>query len=452
MLTSEILKITKGELLSGNTGAEIDPAGISSDSRTIKKKDFFLPLKGKNFNGENFIDDAFKRGAIGAFTTRHNTAHNAQKKIIIRVKDTTEALQKIAHYHRMKFKIPVIGVTGSNGKTTVKEMIARVLSSKYNVLKNEGTKNNHLGLPQTLLKLKTKHDICVLEMGTNHKGEIKLLADIARPDIAVITNIGLSHLRFLKDLKGVFESKSEIFSFFGKDSLAILNGDDKYLLKIKGDKFKIMRFGLNGTNDFYASKVYKEKNRMKFLLNNKLPFMLNLLGTHNIYNALAAITVARHFKLPYTSIARQLETYDPARMRMSVKNINGIVVINDAYNSNPLSMGCAMETVRSYPARSRWIVSADMLELGRKENDFHSMVGETVAREKFDGLLTFGSLSRHTSCAALKFGMPPERVWHCSSREEIADILRKSAKSGDVVLVKGSRAMRMEEVIEKLKG
>ena len=450
MKISDIVRITNGRLVSGSPEADIDLASISTDSRTIVKGEFFLPLKGNNFDGEKFIGEVFKKGAMGAFTTSHGPWTLATGHIIIQVKDTTDALHKIAHANRMEFDIPVIGVTGSNGKTTVKDMIAGVLSSKFNVLKNEGTKNNHIGLPQTLLKLNKDHDACVLEMGTNHKGEVRLLADIARPDIAVITNIGPSHLEFLKDLNGVLKSKKEIFEFFSKDNIAILNGDDEYLSEVKRDKFKVVRFGLNKANEFKASIISTEKGKIDFLVNGEFPFVLNIAGIHNVHNALAAIAVARHFKLDYESIKKKLAGYAPPSMRLNVKNIDGVIIINDAYNSNPLSMRAALETVKIYPAKARWVVSADMLELGKKENYFHAAVGKAIARGGFDGLVTFGDLSRHMSSAALKSGMPKDRVWHCSTRDEVTDILRKVIKEGDVVLVKGSRAMKMEEVVERL--
>jgi UDP-N-acetylmuramoyl-tripeptide--D-alanyl-D-alanine ligase len=451
MQVSEIVKITKGKLISGDLKAGIDLGMISTDSRTLKPGEFFLPLKGANFNGENFIDDALKKGARGTLTTQYAIRCTQYEKVIIRVTNTTDALQRIAHHHRMKFKIPVIGVTGSNGKTTVKDMIHKVLSLRYNVLKNEGTKNNHIGVPQALLKLKPAHDMCVLEMGTNHKGEIGLLADIARPDVAVITNIGPSHLEFLKDLEGVFNAKKEIFEYLGRDAMAILNGDDKYLSRIKNKKFKITRFGLRDLNDFKASQISTENGRIKFFLNDRSPFTLNLLGVHNVYNSLAAIATAHHCGMSYEAIKKALREYKSASMRLNVEEIGGLVIIDDAYNSNPLSMRYALESVKDYPAKSRWIVSADMLELGARELDFHAMVGESIAKFGFDGLITLGSLSKHMSSRALECGMRKDRVWHCSTRGEVAEIIRKMAKEGDCILVKGSRAMRMEEVIERLR-
>lgn len=452
MKISEIIKITKGKLISGASGIDISPADISTDSRTISKGQFFMPLKGGNFDGEQFIEEAFKSGAIGTFLTHDAMRYAQHEKIVIKVKDTTDALQKLAHHNRIRFNIPVIGVTGSNGKTTVKDMIAKVLSPKFNVLKNEGTKNNHIGVPLTLLKLNSSHGACVVEMGTNHRGEIRLLAGIALPTMVVMTNVGPSHLKFLKDLKGVFAAKKEILETLKRGSLVVLNGDDEYLSTIKSKIFKIMRFGLDTANDLYASGISADGNGIKFILNDRSPFTLNLIGAHNVLNALAAIAVAYNFGINYRDIKNALSEYSPVDMRLNARRIGDITVIDDAYNSNPLSMRSAIEALAEYPAKGRWIVSADMLELGRKEEDFHKSVGETIAKSSFSGLITFGPLSRHTSLRALECGMDRNRVWHCCDRARIADILKKSMHEGDAVLVKGSRAMKMEEVIENLKG
>jgi UDP-N-acetylmuramoyl-tripeptide--D-alanyl-D-alanine ligase len=463
MKISEIIKVTKGSLISGSPETEIDLSGVSTDSRTIGPGQFFLPIKGANFNGEEFIEAAFKNGASGTFTAQYalrppaggsfncgRAGATQHGKILIRVKDTIDALQKLAHHNRTRFTGPVVGVTGSNGKTTVKDMIAKVLSSKFNVLKNEGTKNNHIGVPLTLLRLDKSHDMCVVEMGTNHHGEIRLLAGIASPTIAVITNIGPSHLEFLRDLKGVFAAKREILEALNRDSLAVINGDDEYLSSIKSKVFKIMRFGFNSTSDFHASGFSADASGMKFILNDRSPFTLNLIGSHNVSNALAAIAVAYNFDISYQDTKKALSEYSPAGMRLNARQMGGITVIDDAYNSNPLSMRSAIEALAEYPAKGRWMVSADMLELGQREEDFHKEIGETIAKSGFSGLITFGRLSRHTSLRALECGMDKNRVWHCSDRAKIVDILKKSMGKGDAVLVKGSRAMKMEEVVKKL--
>lgn len=451
MKIREIVKITDGKLLAGDPGLEVDLSLISTDSRNIGEGEFFLALSGPNFCGSDFVADAFAKGAIGAIAERCDARSAPAGKVLIKVADSTKALQRIAAAHRQAFTIPVICVTGSNGKTTVKDMIAHVLSAQFNVLKNEGTKNNHIGVPQTLLKLKKDHDICVLELGTNHRGEIAALADIARPTIAVLTNVGPSHLEFLKDLKGVYEEKKDIMKFLDpKGSFVVLNGDDEYFSKIRGGKLKVIRYGLKAANDFRADIVSTDKDHVAFLLNGTEGFELNLLGVHNVYNALATIAVATHFKIDHETLRKALAQFRPTRMRLNIVRVGDIVIINDSYNSNPLSMRMAVEAMRHYPARARWVVSADMMELGAGSVDFHKMVGEMIAASHIEGLLTFGELSRHTLSAALRAGMDEESLWHCSTHDEIAEILKKVTQKGDLVLVKGSRSMKMENVIDRL--
>jgi len=453
MLVSEIVRVTKGVLLSGDPSADIAPERMSTDSRTIGRGGFFIALKGANFNANRFLEEVFRKGAIGAVIMGQGPKDRIKGKIIIRVKDTTKALQDIARSHRMKFRIPVIAVTGSNGKTTAKEMIWRVLSSRYNVLKNEGTKNNHIGVPQTLLRLKAKHDICVLELGTNHKGEIKVLGDIARPTVCVMMNIGPSHLEFLSSLKGVYEEKKRILGTFFKASggTAVLNGDDEYLAGIRGKGFRIFKFGFKESNDYRGCVISRDRNGIKFSLNGRGEFALRLLGTHNVYNALAAITVARQFRVSYESIRKALLAHRPAHMRLDPEKVNGVDIINDAYNSNPMSMKQALEVVQYYPAKKKWVVIGDMLELGKDSVGFHRMIGELAAKSGVEGLLTFGRLSKHALSAAFECGMDKGSLRHCSSPDEIAAVLKKVTRKGDVVLLKGSRAMRLEEVLDKLK-
>ena len=452
MNVREIVKITHGKLLSGNPDKEIIPSKISADSRTIKKGDFFIALKGPNFDGNDFVDDVLYKGACGIITTNHQPPITNHGIVVIRVSDTTKALQDIAAYHRKQFQIPVICVTGSNGKTTVKDMAWHLLSTKYNALRNEGTKNNHIGVPQTLLKLNSKHRMCVLELGANHKGEIARLADIARPTVAVITNIGPSHLEFFGSLENVFETKKEILRYLDRNKgLVILNGDDEFLSRIDPEKFKVMRYGFNDSNDLRAETLTPKSKGLVFVVNNKMIFELGLLGRHNIYNALAAIAVGLHFGIDYKTIREVFLDYKPADMRLKLERIRGIDVLNDSYNSNPLSMMRALEVVKYYPAKARWVVSGDMLELGEESERFHKMIGESIARSNVEGLVTFGEFSRHTLSQAKAGGMKHNRLWHCSTHGEIAKVLRKCARPGDVVLLKGSRSMKMEEVLQKLK-
>lgn len=450
MKINEILKVIHGRLLSGDPETDIDLGKVSCDSRTIGKGDFFLALKGPNFDGADFLDEVFQKGATGAIVTKKPSQRAYPGKILIETSDTTCALQHIARHHRMKFRIPVIGVTGSSGKTTVKEMIAACLSTKYNVLKNEGTKNNHIGVPQTLLKLDPSHDIAVLELGTNHHGEIRRLSKICRPTVSVITVIGPSHLEYLKDLEGVFEAKKEIIEHMEDDGLLVLNGDDEFLSRIRHSRFSVVRFGFNSTNDFRATSLAIEKDRISFVVDHSSRFELRLLGSHNVYNALAAIAVSTSFGIGEKAMKKALLEQRPGNLRLNLLKVNGVDVINDSYNSNPLSMKLALEALKIYPARERWVVSGDMLELGKKSKHFHETLGALVAQSGAKGLLTYGRYSKYTSSSARRFGMPRDKVWHCKTHDEAAGILKRIVKKGDVVLVKGSRGMRMEKVVEKL--
>ncbi|MBN1527233.1 MAG: UDP-N-acetylmuramoyl-tripeptide--D-alanyl-D-alanine ligase [Candidatus Omnitrophica bacterium] len=451
MKVSDIVTATGGRLLSGDPAAGVDASKISTDSRGIKKGSLFIALNGPNFDGNDFAREALRRGACGAIVLRgRGKPIAAGRKVVIEVGDTTKALQDIARFHRMKFDIPVIAVTGSNGKTTTKEMIWEVLSRRYKVLKNEGTKNNHIGVPQTLLKLTARHEMCVLELGTNHAGEIRALAGIARPTMAVITNVGHSHLEFLRDLVGVFREKRSLVTSLGRWSKIVLNGDDPFLARIKDSRYVTILCGFKKSNDYAAGGVSARGERLRFDVNGAKGFELRLLGRHNIYNALAAVAVGAQFGVSYGAARKALKSYAPANRRLNLVEVGGLSVIDDCYNSNPLSMKSALEALAAYPARMRWVVSADMLELGRKSAHLHRAIGADIARSPASGMITFGTLSRHTLAEARARGMQKDRSWHCLTHDGVAAILKRVAKKGDAVLIKGSRAMRMEEVIKKL--
>ena len=451
MKIKEMLKITGGRLLSGTVGSDINLSRVSTDSRTIKRGEFFIALGGPNFRGSDFTDEAFSKGARGAIVERRAVSAKYKNRILIEVKDTTKALQDIAASHRAKFKIPVICVTGSNGKTTVKEMIASVLSSRYDILKSQGTMNNQIGVPMTLLKLKSEHELCVLELGTNQKGEIRALAAIARPTVAVITNIGPSHLEFLIDLDGVCREKMQLVGSLPRGSTVIVNGDDRFLGRISARRCKVLRYGLKKSNDFVASDIHSDGGVVKFMVNDAIDCSLRLLGAHNVYNALAAIAVASLFKMDARAASKELSLFKPSNMRLNTLDVNGISFINDAYNSNPASMKAALEAVEAFRARAKWVVSGDMLELGKGSARFHEMTGRLVAASGANGLIALGKFSGQTLSGASACGMRDDRLWRCGNHDEIAGIIRKVARAGDVVLIKGSRGMRMEQVIEKLK-
>jgi len=428
-----------------------NPGSVSIDTRTIKKGDIFFAIKGKKFDGHDFVKEAFLKGASKAVVQKLPKGSSSYRKHLIKVKDTITALGIIARTHRLKFNIPVVAITGTNGKTTAKDITAHVLSAKYNVLKNESSKNNLIGLPLTLLKLTKKHDIAVVEMGMNRLGEIGMLSRIVIPKIGVITNIGPSHLEFLGTLKNVFAAKSELLKHLPRDGTAILNKDDYYLSGIQKKPYTKICFGIENPCDFQATNLSRFKNIWSFRINGGSDvFQSSLLGKHNIYNALIAISVARKFDIDYETIKKQSCSYkQKCPMRLEHKKLRGLEVLDDSYNSNPLSMECAINTLINYTSDGKKIiVSGDMLELGKNAEKMHEEIGRSIASNPIDTLITVGKLSKFVSKGAKRAGM--NRMYHAHSHRDAAEFLCKITKPGDVVLVKGSRGAEMEKIIQYL--
>lgn len=427
-------------------------SSIFIDTRTIKKGEVFIAIKGKRFDGHDFVEEAFKKGAKLAIVSRRpKNLSLGYKDRLIKVKDTVKALGDIAKTHRLKFNVPVIAITGSNGKTTTKEMVTHVLSAKYNVLKNETSKNNLIGLPLTLLELEEKHSAVVLEMGMNHLGEIDRLSEIAKPHIGVITNIAPAHLEFLYNLKNVFIAKSELIKRLSREDTAILNKDDIYLRNIKGISAKKVYFGIDRRCPFQTENLLYRNNMWHFSIDKTANFELHLLGRHNIYNALVAIVIARQFDMCFSTIAERIKSYRQiCPMRLEFRNIRGVEILDDSYNSNPRSLECAINTLAEYDTDGRRIVvSGDMLELGKQARAMHQSLGKTLAAGPIDGLVTLGPLSKFMNKEAKRWGM--NTLYHAKSHNDAASFLKKITRPGDVILVKGSRAMEMEKVIEEFR-
>ncbi|MBI5701203.1 UDP-N-acetylmuramoyl-tripeptide--D-alanyl-D-alanine ligase [Candidatus Saganbacteria bacterium] len=407
MLTrDEIEKIACGKILPEDKPFRSND--ISIDTRTIEPNDLFIPIKGENFDGRTFIKDALKKGAFA-----------------MDVKNGLEALQNLAAYHRAKFKIPVIGVTGSVGKTTTKDMLASILSQKMPTLKNEENFNNEVGVPLTLLKLTKKHKAAVIEMGMQGLGEIDLLAKIAKPTIAIITNIGEAHMKYLKTKKNIARAKSEVFNYLKKKDFAIINQDDEYfehlMSNVKYQMSNVRTFGILEKSDVTP----------KDLEGIKLPVP----GEHNIYNALAAIAVAKILKIDKKAIKRGLEIFTPSSKRMEVFNCrNKTKIINDTYNANPQSMAAALRVLASIPGRKIAILG-DMLELGRKSRNYHKKVIKLAQKLKIDKLFLLGKEWPQKS-----FG----------NKKELIKKLKTILKPSDIILIKGSRGMRMEEIVSRI--
>lgn len=381
---------------------------ISIDTRTISKGDLFIPIKGPNFDGRDFIPEAIKKGAS-----------------VLDVKDGLKSLQAIAIEHRNKFNIPIVGVTGSVGKTTTKDMIASIIAQEKKVLKNEENFNNEIGVPLTLLKLSKRHKAAVIEMAMQGLGEIEQLAKIVRPKIAVVTNIGEAHLEFLKSKKNVARAKAEIFKYQTKDDFAVINADDEYFehlaKNIKCKKSNIITFGI----------IEKADVTPKDLKGIKLP----LPGEHIIYNALAAIAAAKIMKLKRSSIKKGLENVILSSKRMEIINReDGVKIINDTYNANPQSMAAALKVLACLSGR-KIAVLGDMFELGKRAKPAHKRIGKLTKELGIDIVVSVGKLSKEMKAN-----------FHFLNNKLTVKKLKKIIRSGDRVLVKGSRGMKMEEI------
>ena len=448
----EIVSATHGRLM--NSGRISAVSGVSIDSRKINQGDMFIALQGESFDGHDFIYKAIENGAALAVT--HKQLSGCSIPYIL-VEDTLKALQDIARYYRNKFQIPFVAITGSSGKTTTKDMIASVLSQKFKVLKTEGNFNNAIGLPLTLLKLKPSHEIAVLEMGMSSLGEIRLLSDIVRQDVGVISNVGTAHIEKLGSRKNILKAKLEIFSYFYSASTAVINGDNDMLADFDSKEYKVFRYGLGKSNDIYAYGI-KEKGEdgIDFRVDMEgvsEVFTVILPGIHNVYNALSAIAVARLFGMEAGEIRKGLISFKPSKMRMDIINLSrGVKLINDVYNANPESMKAAIDVLQGLKSGGRSIcILGDMLELGDFSAKEHYKIGTYAASSGVDVLIAAGSFSGDMKRGALASGMNCTNIYAFPTAEEVIASLEGIIKPGDSVLLKGSRRMKMECIVDYLR-
>jgi len=429
-------------------------SGVSTDTRSTRKGEIFFPLKGPRFDGHDFIEAALRAGARAVvYDDGEKIRARARGVAYVRVADTLTALGDLASFHRRRFDIPVIAVTGSNGKTTTKEMIAQIFSARYRVLKNTGTQNNLIGVPLTLFKIHSKHDVCVVELGTNKVGEIGRLSRIARPNVGVITNIGPAHLEFLGDLQGVYREKTELIRQLVLPGIAILNRSDILLGKLSRVRRRpVFFFGVNREAEFAASDITYQPQGIAFLYNKTHALTIKHNALHNVSNALAAVGCATVFGIDIRTIRKQLAAFDSPDMRLKEIRLRDWTVFDDSYNSNPQSLKQAIDVLcRQEAGNRRILIMGDMMELGAHTTDFHAYFGRYVARKPIDILVTMGVHARHTSAIARKSGMEAEAVHHCAGCPQVLGLLKRTLRKGDVLLVKGSRSLRMEEIVRYLK-
>ena len=431
--------------------------GISIDSRTVKEGELFIAIRGERYDGHDFVPDAIRKGAWGAIVDRGaleaKYAEISGPKNVIPVENTLISLQEMSRMHRKKFRVPVIAVTGTNGKTTTKEMLASILLQQGPVLKNEGNLNNHIGVPLTLLKLEAQHKAAIIEMGMSGLGEIETLARLAMPTVGVITNIGPAHLQFLGSTDSVAQAKGELLQMMRSDGTAVLNADDRYFSTLRSKHSgRVLAFGIDRQADVQAKNIGQERDLTDLTLHaegRSVLVRLRTVGRHNVYNALAAAAAALAMGLPLETVKFGLEEFRPVAMRSELRDMNGRTVLADYYNANPASVKAALETLASLKGGRRVVaVLGDMLELGDTAVEAHRETGRTVSGLGIDLLICVGPLARHIAEGAIAAGMAHNRVFEAETTSQGASLLLEHSRPGDTVLVKGSRGMKMEKVLE----
>lgn len=439
------------QAVSGNVcsvGAEVF-SGISTDTRKVKDGDLFVALVGETFDGHQFVEQAFERGAVGAIVSKDVPA--VEGKTIIRVGDTILAYQNVARLYRERFDRPFIAITGSNGKTTTKDMVASVLEHRYAICKTQANFNNEIGLPFTLLSMKADDEAAVVEMGMRGLGQIAQLTRIAHPTIGVVTNVGETHMEILGSIDNIALAKSELPKALAARGVAILNGDDERVRKMADmTRAQVVLFGIDGEGlDVRAKDIAKCAGGTSFICctaDGEKEMTVPAFGRHNVQNALAAIAVGRVLGMTLDEIAQGLAAFVPSGMRFAVQRVGDYTFINDAYNASPRSTAGAIDNLAEVADGRKIVVFGDMLELGDITEDAHRGIGRKVAEKGVDAIFTYGSLASLAAEEAKMCGVGTAVA--CDSHEEIVEQLKTYLEAGDTVLVKGSRGMKMETVIK----
>lgn len=453
----DILQICNGRLICGNED-EIC-SDFSKDTRQIKAGDVYVGIKGDNFDGSLFYEEAINKGAKVCLLEEIETLKELHKQYkdvtIVTVKDTIEALQKLASYKRSMYDIPVIAVTGSVGKTSTKDILASIISTQYKVLKTEGNLNNHIGLPLTILKLKD-HTALVIEMGMSSLGEISKLTNIAKPTICVITNVGTSHIGNLGSRENILKAKLEILEGMDKTGTLVINNDNDLLndWNKNNTTYNVATFGIESNSDVIANEIELKEYSSEFTAkidSEELLVKVPVGGQHFVYNALCAITVGKLINIPFQKILNGIENFELTKNRMDIKkNSKGVTIINDCYNANYDSMKAAIEYISKMTTKRKITVLGDMLELGEYSKGLHEKVGEEVAKNNIDILVTVGEEAKYIITSGIEHGMNKENIFNYKTNEEAIKKLKEILKSGDVVLIKASNGMHFNEIAEQI--
>jgi len=435
---------------SGSYDGNVIAQRYSIDSRTIQPGDLFFAVKGERLDGHDFVEQAFSKGAVAAVVRKDQLGKYLVNTPLLQVDDTLVALQTLATAVRRLWGKSLIGVTGSTGKTTTKEAIAHVLSSRFRVLKSEGNFNNHFGLPLTLLRLEPEHDAAVIEMGMSHLGEIAALAKIAQPEIGVVTNVAPVHLEFFNSLADIARAKYELIESLPSGGTAVLNADDEYVSQFGRDFHgKVVLYGFRSPADVRAENVKHhgaEGSTFDVVVGScREQASLPLVGAHNIYNALAAVAVGIERGLTLSEALGALATLAPADKRGEVVKLGNITIINDCYNSNPKALDAMVDALAAMPAKRRIVVAGEMLELGAAGEEMHRSSGRHMAERKIDVLVGVRGLAQSMVDSARESGMRAEFL---ATPQEAGEWLARETREGDVVLLKASRGVKLEQALE----
>lgn len=432
-------------------------AGISIDSRTVREGELFVAIRGDRFDGHDFVAAAIGKGAWGAIVGRNSFGDVPRAasglRNVLSVNDPLESLQEMSRLHRQRHEVPFVGITGSNGKTTTKEMTAGILGLAGAILKNEGNLNNHIGVPLTLLRMERTHRAAVIEMGMSAAGEITLLTRLADPTVGVITNIGPAHLEFLGNTDNVARAKGELLEAMDQGGTAVLNADDRYFETLR-KRFPgtVRSFGIEKPADVSARDIRQERDATVFTIvvpGSSAAVRLQSVGRHNVLNALAAAAAAMAAGAKLEDVTDGLDRFRPLSMRSELRTIKGRTVLADCYNANPDSTRAALETLALLKGGGRTVaVLGDMLELGDVAVQAHREIGAAAARLGIDVLIAAGGFARFLAEGARQGGLDAGNVFEAETAVDAARLLREHSRAGDTVLVKGSRGMRMETVLE----
>jgi UDP-N-acetylmuramoyl-tripeptide--D-alanyl-D-alanine ligase len=456
MTAAEVAQITNG-YLKGNPEATI--TGVSHDSRRVHPGDLFVAIRGERVDGHAFLPAALAAGAVAALIEQEMPGSVPEGKALIRVADTASALLALGAWYRNSFAVRTVAITGSTGKTTTKDLTAAVLGTRYSTLKNEGNLNTEIGLPLTLFNLEGHHDVAVVELAMRGLGQIARLAQAARPEVGVITNIGHAHIEILGSQENIARAKGELLEALPPDGLAVLNGDDTWVRsQAAKSRARAVYFGLGEGTDFRAEGVEPVGTEgVRFKVSGPCgtgEVFVPLPGRFTALNALAAIAVGHYFGLSLEEMCSGLEAFRPSAMRLNLtRRPDGVLIIDDSYNANPTSMRGALETLKDVAGHRRKVaILGDMLELGEYGLDAHREIGRLAAEVGVDCLITAGPLSVHLAEAARTEGLPAAQVLICQDARAAAEAARQAVRPGDVVLVKASRGMHFEEVVAALTG